>query len=75
MNVYKLVVNFHDGKKDYVSGYVYSFYDKKLFKLPEIIKPWNVSDYTIQWKNGLYTHYEMLARKELNNNEAMFIHL
>lgn len=75
MNTYKLLVDFHDGRKDYVNAYVYDMMDNLVLSLPSISKPIDLADYNFNWKNGLYSHYEMLAKTELQNYELKFIHL
>lgn len=71
----KLLVNFNEGTKDYVTATVYNMMDEETQKLPNIRKPENVSDYTTSWKQGLYTHYENVARECLQAESMQFIHL
>lgn len=75
MNTYKLLVNFNEGSKDYVDAYVYDMMDNLVLSLSSISKPIELADYTFNWKNGLYPHYEMLAKAELQNYDLRFIHL
>lgn len=64
-NIYKIIVNFHENTKDYVSCDVYSILDDHLFELDDIRKPENVVDYNDNWKNGLIEHYKSLAKNRL----------
>ena len=75
MCTYKLLVDFHEGIKDYVDAYVYDMGDHLVLSLPSISKPIELADYNFNWKNGLYPHYEMLAKTELQNYALKFIHL
>lgn len=75
MNTYKLLVDFNEGSKDYVNAYVYDMGGNLVLSLPSISKPVELADYTFNWKNGIYPHYEMLAKTELQNYGLRFIHL
>lgn len=75
MNHYKLYVDMKEGTHDYVSATIYNMLDEKVLELCEIRKPENVSDYTHEWKTGLYSHYERIAMLELDDYTATFSHL
>lgn len=75
MNHYKLYVDMKEGTHDYVSAVIYNMVNEKVLDLCTIRKPENVTDYTHEWKTGLYSHYERIAMVKLNDYSATFSHL
>ena len=59
-NLYTIFVELNEGKKDYVTGYLYKN-GKLIQELDEISKPWDDANYTTAWKNGLYNEYKRRA--------------
>lgn len=59
-NLYTIFVELNEGKKDYVTGYLYKN-GKLLQELDEISKPWDATNYTVAWKNGLWKEYKRRA--------------
>lgn len=64
MNVFKLVVDFHEGKKDYVSAKLYHN-DQYYRDMEDISKPEDAKYYDANWKNGLINHYLEIAKSDL----------
>lgn len=62
MNIVKILVDFHEGKKDYVTATAYDFHGKKIMELLDVAKPEDVSDYTLEWKNGLIEYYKNMYK-------------
>ena len=70
MNIFKLYVNFQEGSKDYVTASV--FRDDILYKkLEDISKPYDINNYTTDWKNGLINHYYKLAQEQIGNDKIL----
>ncbi len=59
-NLFTIFVELNEGTKDYVTGYLYKN-GKLVQELDEINKPWDVEDYTLSWKNGLWDEYKRRA--------------
>ena len=70
MDIYKIVVDFHDNQKDYVSATVY-YNDMYWGVLDDIAKPENVHDYNMQWRNGLIHHYYNMLKNKLPNGATI----
>jgi len=67
MDIYQVVVNFNENTRDYVSATLY--HNNNFYKLlDDIVKPENVEDYTVQWKNGLIDYYKNIAGSLLPDN-------
>lgn len=59
-NLFTIFVELNEGTKDYVTGYLYKN-GKLVQELEDIDKPWDVSNYTLSWKNGLWNEYKRRA--------------
>lgn len=71
-NLITIFVELNEGKKDYVSGYVYRN-GQLVAQLDDINKPWDVEAYTIEWKNGLYNEYKWraIAQGIISDNDTV----
>ena len=71
-NLVIIFVELNEGKKDYVSGYVYRN-GKLVAQLDDINKPWDVDDYTQAWKIGLWNEYKRraIAQGIISDNDAV----
>ena len=61
MNMYKVLINWNDNVKDYVT--VTWFNGDKAIKTISYNKPYDVSDYTFSWKQGLYEYQHQLLQE------------
>lgn len=63
----KVLINFNEGKKDYVECWWYEGLASKPFKKIEYNKPASDKDYNHDWKQGLYQYQHELIEAELGD--------
>lgn len=61
--IYTILINLHEGTKDYVTANVHSLTTGSIKELKDIAKPDNVEDYNLQWIHGLANEYKIMARE------------
>lgn len=51
--MFKVVVSLNEGTQDYTEAFI-TLNDMPIMKLPDVAKPYDVKDYNLSWKNGLF---------------------
>ena len=71
----KLAIDFHEGTQDYATCYWYEGLSGTPFKLQDYAKPDDVSNYTNNWKQGLYTYQHNLIKDYTKDPNVTIIDL
>lgn len=59
-----IMVTLNEGIRDEVNAVlVHGNTTKVITELPSISKPYDKKDYTFEWKQGLFTFYQRIAKK------------
>lgn len=71
----KLAIDFNEGTQDYATCYWYRGLSGTPFKSQDYAKPDDVSNYTNNWKQGLYTYQHNLIKDYTMNTNVTIIDL